>query len=806
MKKTSLVAGLMLLSPFCHAKDIVLVENGTPKAAIQAYAADLQDEFEGTKRPPDVVADILPAALDDLVLHLEKMSGAKLPVSAVKSAAEAKAPAIVLGKLAVEMGAVPPENEEGYRLLTKDGRVLIGANTHRGIAHGIYGFLESQGCDWVMPGEIGIIAPEKKTLAIANLDQSSFPAFSHRRVWLSGGPKTVSKEDRVRFEEWCRRQRLGFPESQRNQGSGHAWSKYISSNKEAFAADPTMLALVRQPDGSLLRKGPQIEPANPKVADLIAQNIRDEFAENGWPKDKPMRFPIGPSDGDGYSISPEALALGVGRMDPVNGSEDVTDQVSYLSNEVLKRLGDEYPNVSLTYLSYSFHHMFPAVHKPHPRTNVIFAPISFSRFHATGDPISKTRTYYANVLKDWQEYLQKNDTQGTFGFYEYNWNLSDGMLPFTRIRMFGEDIPMYHKMGFDWGVIECFKAWSINAPHDYIAAKLLWDPMQDWRELLKEYCQLAYGAAAPMLERYYLGLADRQREAGLEAGSWHAVALIFDDAWVAQAKKEFAEALKQNLTPEQKTRVEYAAHPLGALELYLAWFDALNAFDFPKAKAAYDDMVAHWQAGLDRNRDLVAGAVPVYLKGLLGMTTEDALKYSSDPYRLLVRLEEAPRTILDPTNSGEQMNFQGPEIRDRDWIRTHTYTSNWDAQGLGFYRNGSVWYRFHFDLPKEGLKEGLGLFLGGYDDCADVWLNGKYIGTSGPARKFCKPVAFDITDAARPGAQNVLAIRIRRLLNLNELFTGGLFRPSYIFTGPRLQTAETAQPGKERILPGGSVE
>ncbi len=790
----SIMIPLMSLSAAFAEDGICLVENGNPKARIYVSADEAAAGDSG----------LLSAALDDLALHIERMSGARLSVLRVKSTKDVETPAIVIGRLACEMGAEPPKNEEGYRILTKNGAVLIGASTGDGASYGIYTLLEHLGCDWVMPGEIGMITPEKNTINVREIDESGAPAFAYRLIWYRGGSE-VPEEDRRHFEEWCRRQKLHLLSSGKHNemGGGHYWDALIRSHQRIFDENPDMLALVRKEDGTMTRKGPQIEPTHPKVAELIAEDIREKFRKNNWPKEHELRHPIGPADGEGFSQSVEALALsGISRQDVILGGKDATDQVIHLANEVIRLLGDEYSNVTLTYYCYSVHQEYPARQKPHPRINVVFAPISFSRLHATGDPASKTRTYYRHILDQW---AKLHEAQGnTLGFYEYNWNLAENMLPFTRLHMVGEDIPMYHRMGCEWAVIEATRAWSINGPHDYVSAKLLWDADKDWRVLFREYCDKAFGPAAPMLERYYLRLAGVQSKAGQEAGSYHAAALIFSKDYITAAKRDFEEALEQKLTRAQRTRVEYAMHPLHTLELYLEWFHALNAFKFPQAQVAYDQMLAHWQEALEKNSDLVGYEIPGYMRSFLGKTTEQALRYSTAPYVMMTKLDDALPTALDPTGSGELLNLHSPQINDSDWIRTKTYSSNWDAQGLGFYRTGDVWYRFHFAVPKDIPNKGVGLFLGGFEDEARVWCNGTFVGAS---RKFSEPAVFDLTDAITPGESNLLAIQVKRNTHMNENLLGGIFRPSFIFSGPRPILEDSGNERKEsRILPGGERE
>jgi hypothetical protein len=51
-----------------------------------------------------------------------------------------------------------------------------------------------------------------------------------------------------------------------------------------------------------------------------------------------------------------------------------------------------------------------------------------------------------------------------------------------------------------------------------------------------------------------------------------------------------------------------------------------------------------------------------------------------------------------------------------------------------------------------------------------------------------------------------VALQVIRHGKLNELSTGGLMYPSFVFTGPRLERVAPAVEPMQRILPGGSRE
>ncbi len=70
------------------------------------------------------------------------------------------------------------------------------------------------------------------------------------------------------------------------------------------------------------------------------------------------------------------------------------------------------------------------------------------------------------------------------------------------------------------------------------------------------------------------------------------------------------------------------------------------------------------------------------------------------------------------------------------------------------------WYRTEFSLPASDRGRQLALNFNGVNYRASVWLNGqKIVGSQEMAGAF-RTFAFDITQAARPGAKNILAVEI----------------------------------------------
>ena len=786
-----------------------LVRDGKPvtKILVAEALVEAKEPDRKSKADPDKTA--LALAVADLNYHLEKMSGLTLPVEVVQEA-DGSGSAILLGKLATDAGAVPAKStasKEAFRLIVKDNRILIGGESDAAVALGIYELLKQLDCDWVMPGELGEVIPRKSTVSLESIDLDKAPDFLVRRLWYRGGKTLNTPSDHANFAQWLRRQQGGHWDHPAFDTAGHGWASFIKKHQAEFDKDPTMYALRRAPDGTLKRMGPQLESTHPRVIELFVQDIKQKYermiAAGEWTKDTAAGFPIGPSDGLNYSESPEAVAAGSGRIDPIVGAPDQTDLLVLMANRILEQVHKEYPNAYVGYYCYSVHSDYPARYHPNPKLVQIFAPISFSRFHGVTDPYSKTQSYYRGVVEQWAKLSRE---QGNPLLYRgFNWNLAENGLPYTKARVWGEDLPFYKANGFLGLNVESTKAWAVNGPGDYVFMHMAFDTSRDWRQLLHRYCDKAFGAGAAPMEQYLLAIADRQRDARQEAGSYHSYPLMYDKAWVQEQRSRIEQALAAAQLPNEKKRIAAMLNVLDGLGLYLDFVAGSNRLDFPSVRRTYDAMHANWQALYDMDSQLAAKEVPNYFKRYLEQFVTEGTKYSQPPYQIVYAIPDELPTLWDPQAVGHLMRFYEPQMNDAGFIRTRTFSTTWDAQGLGALRNAAVWYRVRFTLPKEASAgQPIGLFIGAVEDEARVWINGQSIGTSG--RGFSKPFVFDLTDEIKTdGTENVLAIQVVRNSAANEIGLGGIFRPCFVFSGPRLPSKAPKPLELRRVLPGGEL-
>ncbi|MBQ9089295.1 MAG: DUF4838 domain-containing protein [Lentisphaeria bacterium] len=772
---------------------LTLVKNGKPAATILVNAPIANEgiplrERQSEKLSRDVLAQrVLRTAVDDLNYHLKAMTGTTLPVAYNTNL---KTPVLVLE---IKNDAA---QDEFFISCTQDKAVISGKDGFA-IAHGIYELLSRQGCDWVFPGPAGEVIPKRATVSTGVFNYTSKPDFAVRCPWYpdNGSRSKHSPAELRNFNMWKLRHKLQLTRYNHPlvMIGGHVSDALIRKYQKLFDKNPDMYALVRNVDGSFTRRGPQLETTNPKVIKMIENYIRDIFKKRNWPKDKKVCIGVGPADGGGYSESIESQMASSGRLDPATGNKDFTDLQILLCNTLLERMEKEFPNLHLGFYLYSNHADYPVRYKPHPKIVLVIADISYSRLHGTLETQSKTRNYYRTILEKWK------DSPNVKFFRGYNWNLAENVLPYSKLIMWENDLPLYKSLNVQGVYNETTKGVSNLAIGNYMEAKMLWDTKLKWRDVLHTFCRNAYGKAAAPMEKYFMEVTLRQSKSGQEAGSFHAFRKIYDQKFVDQARKWFARAYDLAENAAVKERIRIAELSLSTLEDHLKFKNAFNNFEFDKAKELFDKIMGDLKVEIDKRKNIVSPGGYNYFRRFHQDSVMLAYKYSQPPYSIAYKIPDKLKTMFDQFNSGNLMNYYGKAINDTECIKTATFSTTWDAQGLMGFRSGSVWYRITF--PKLNSKSA-GLFVGGADNIVRVWCNEKYIGMG---RGFARPFTYDLTGLLNEDGDNLLVIQVQRRGN-SEIGTGGIVYPCFIFTGPQLEKRAPDGELEYRLLPGGAIE
>lgn len=826
LKKTFLAVAAVCCTATQTMMGVELVKDSKP--VVKIYHAPLlceSEEIEFFEKEKNTLekfykktlaeqdAQLLANAVKDLNYHLKKMSRVELEVVVTDNPKDVKGPALIIGSLASAMGAKPAgkngNNPEAFRIKAAGDRVLIGCNGDIGASHGVYEVLRMLGCDWLFPGAEGEVIPEKKNVSLADTDITQSPSFNLRHAWY-GGLNHNKREQANEFFKWLQRQKMQITHHGNYKIGGHTFYHFNKIFKEELEKNPELYALRKNPDGTLQRRGPQLETTNPRVIELAIDYIRKEFEKNKWSKDADVCIAMGPDDGGGLSVSPESQNAGTDRKSPDSGQPDGTDLIVLFINTILEKTKEEFPNLKLGFFLYSWHADYPMRYQPDPRLAIEIADINFSRLHGVGDESSKSRYYYKNILEQWGNLHKKQGNVMHRWMYAYN--VANSYLPISHLKIWGEGIPFDKSIGVSGMRFNMSRDWSVSGASNYLGARMVWDHTLDWKKVVHEYCEKAYGKGADAAEQYMLEMTKRQSESGQEAGSFFSYPLMYDYDFISRMDSLLDMAEKSTDNDIGKLRLKYLKLQPQRLRMFLDFRKKISEFDFVGARAAHQKMLDGLYEDYRLNRNFCSGFD--YICGFADRFLTESVKYSTGQYAIAYRIPERLKTAFDRDSYGENLNYFGRDINDKDYIITSTYDSTWDAQGLAGYRKGAVWYRIPVTIPKDyprysepnwiADKRPFGLFIGGAEGRISVWCNGKFIGVfTGYLTSNCH--AIDLTKHIDFDKENLIAIKVDRVGN-DELGTGGIVMPCFIFTGPQVKMEDKPEQRPFRVLPGGVLE
>ena len=96
------------------------------------------------------------------------------------------------------------------------------------------------------------------------------------------------------------------------------------------------------------------------------------------------------------------------------------------------------------------------------------------------------------------------------------------------------------------------------------------------------------------------------------------------------------------------------------------------------------------------------------------------------------------------------------------------------AIDMGYFRNGTAWYRKQLDVPEKFKDKGLFLQFDGIYMNADIWINGVHLGNHPYGYT---SFWYDVSDMLQAGAGNVIAIKVRNEGRNSRWYTGsGIYR------------------------------
>jgi len=492
-----------------------------------------------------------------LAAQLERVSGARLPVvregtladvrvadGNVRGVCAGSAPeAFVLvgqSELARRLGFTAEGlGPGGVRLrTTSNALLLLGPDDATpsdpdGTRYAVVTFLEEAlGFRMLWPGELGLVAPPSRTVAVAPLDIARTPVIGQRRIRnshyndrLQAGldhlglakadydkVEAVTSGGDCRLPNWFAWQRLGGNAGRvAGHAFGYTWERYHTSHPEWFAM---------QPNGSrdlskLTPERARLCKSNAALVGALAADTLAEMRRSGR-----HAASLCPNDGGQATF---CMCPACKRLDPAEGRPvtlmdnssgtrryfdyvSLTDRMVCFWNGLASQITAEVPDAQLAVYAYSCYAAPPVRERLHPCLTVGFVGVTYAdeakRRQALADWAGWSRA--ASSLYWRPNLLLFARREGTPALYAHK--LGQDLSRFVRGGLKGTD--------FD----SCCHHWATEGLNYYVLARLLWNPEADVDAVLDDYCRSGFGKGWKFVRRYFArieALTDKIAEGGL---------------------------------------------------------------------------------------------------------------------------------------------------------------------------------------------------------------------------------------------------------------------------------------------------
>ncbi|MBP5640793.1 MAG: DUF4838 domain-containing protein, partial [Victivallales bacterium] len=706
---------------------------------------------------------------DDLALHLKEITGETIPVNPEQPLPPGTYTLRILQT---------PEGVDASSLKPEEARWHFGpmeavfyGEGNFGPRHAVYAFLEDElGVRWPTPNDI--VCHKTPIISLDKADGVWIPKLLSREI-RPGNGKFLDKDAQL----WFERLRWGYHNT---PPFGHAftawWKKYGKEHPDYFA----MVNGRRYPVSSTGEYREDVTaffdqdarmislcPSNPAVAKQIVAN---------WDK-KSAYINICENDSPAHNAChcDKCLALDPHPSQKLDNFM-CADRYIFLANEVLKEARKYKPDVKVSMYAYNASQQ-PSVNiKMDPSIVLGIVPTDFR-------------------LSALQEYINGWRQSGMMEFkYRPNrhWYYPPMGYPIGNARHFFDVFQFMYKSGatnFDYDApskkFDFFRYYN-----DYILMQAMKDPDKPFEYWENDFVQSYAGdAAADLLDylHFWTVLWDTKINPNLDKlanlGNWHNFSRQFakeTDQYYAQ--EDFTKSLaflnkalkRSSLTAEQRKRLEdlktfteHAALMRQALSTRKR-SDIQAIRDFRKAHGMPEIMQYEYDLG-----DYIGVRI-------------DMLQEFAEP---VIDLPIFWHFKLDKERKGENQNLQsatdfskwdGLMPTDGPWEnpkQSHPHPTPEIREKCKGY-DGVAWYACEFEVPADWKdKRQVFAYFGAVDESADVWLNGKKVGSHPfiQPSDWETPFHMDITNFIDwSQKKQILTVKVT-----DNLGAGGIWKPCF---------------------------
>jgi hypothetical protein len=757
--------------------------------------------------PPNPSPEMKLAA-DELAEHLRRMTGAQFEVAADPGGPLPKGSIRLAISAEAAKASVRDGSDQSFVIDQTGHGLLIEGNSDLAVLYGAYEYLAGLGVRWFTPGDLGRHAPTHDSIALSGERKQIKPGFRLRSLWLNGNPdwhldgSTPEKltQQRIDHAYWQLRNRMQFNYRAPRKGTlpfplaiksihevfNHNVAKIYQWKKLTLEKNPERFPLVTR-DGQKVRidKG-QICFTHPDNISDAAAWCLDYFEQNPSMITASMSL----QDTGGVCECENCTKTN----DGVNPSERCDRLVWGFMNEVARRVAEKRPDRGIAFFS-----SYGATMMPLPGTKAqgnilgVVCHIDHNN-HDLEDPACPNNQLFL------QQIAALKATGAEAVAYDYT-TFPASLQPL----MILNNVKTYHKLGLSGYTCEIMTRSAQHTMVNWAQAQLAWNPDQEPRKLIVEYCNTYFGdAGADVLAVVDAVEASICKLPKLTLSGYGASQEIMTDDVVAFARKKLEQATTkvsgiyaQRLTQFRDTIEFYSRLAEAYRALYVAIEDRTPATQ-QEAVAKFDLAKAYWN-----EHNLAQTCSPTIVPGWIDRVRNTAVTIppiNAAPYKTLVNgdettlkrelfsLDQVPDRLegltflpsqwkfrMDMGRRGEANGWMKPEFDDSHWVSLGN--NFFDDQGFLRYE-GTFWYRTAFDAPAVPAGKRVYMRFGALDDDGKIYINGKlaYERIHLLSNDWQRSFEFDATDFIKPGQKNTVAVCGR-----NDYGKGGLWKPVAVY-------------------------
>ena len=381
---------------------------------------------------------------------------------------------------------------DGFVIAERDGKVYIYGNNERGLRYGVYAFFEDFCGVRYLTADVDYI-PETASIEIPKdtFDLQN-PAFEdYRRLEYYQINHNSDFADKLRLN--------AYEEDKR-------WGLFVHT---FFSLMPPEKYFDEHPEWYALRDGERKATVDGDTTQLCCSN--DEMIEE-----------LIKNLGEMMEKKPECDWWSVSQNDnqyfcQCEKCKEIAEQTGTTGGPnyyMLEKVAEAYPDKTISTLAYTYSFDMPKNIEFRDNVLIMFCPIE----------------YYSgiNFGIDKNEYAEKFESVFTeYGkltkiyLWDYIINFNNLMMPFPNLYILKNHLQYYAdnnvSMVFMQGNDEVGgDMWALRS---YVTAKLMWNPELDTDELIDDFLNCYYGAAAPMMREYIDLLTSKFEEAKAKEGA-----------------------------------------------------------------------------------------------------------------------------------------------------------------------------------------------------------------------------------------------------------------------------------------------